>query len=768
MEESADMDLCEELKFLHLTDETSSSQKLELRVLVFKLWKLTLNHLYGGSSTQRKWLLDILKDTNLYLVGESSDFSEEIISYLEKEEFEDKAKAILLALKTEECFEENLQLSIKDLIALSVQSGIYDARYRTAVRAMSHATDTKWDKIDEFEKSLVEKLAAIKTEEEERAKKVKSEQDKRNMKRAFVIGLTAVGGGAILALSAGLAAPLIGAGAVAVLGSSSAAILTGTSGVAIIASIFGAAGAGLTGFKMTKRIGKIEQFEFASLSNDQHLHITLAVSGFCSSDDDSGFSTPWESLDNSSEQYSLVWEGKYLRLLGSSIIDFVKREAMQAAVKEILRYTALRAVLKSIAWPLTLISAANIIDNPWNVCTQRSKEAGIQLAHVLLNRHQGYRPITLVGFSLGARAIFYCLQAMLAEKDYQGIIEDVILMGAPVGVVKSEWEALEAVISGTLYNCYSRSDWLLKFVYRAASIQVGDIAGLGPVELSWPRVENIDLGDIIKSHSDYSEATTISQILDMVGVKTKPVETALESGESTINPKDIVKQISKKPKDILTTAPLFSNKQSCVNAELTAEEQETLERLVSCKSSSSSLSSWRMKEAEQNTCTDLQPCTTVSAGEQQPCSSPFRKVFSLPKRIGLATKANFTKQDCLDCPQGDAIEKDKGRHKAFDKTNKKCKRMLKSSKQAAISIFSNNSPPLHSCSATEVLNDESSCSDTVGERACDVKVDMNKDELKQLSLFGKFRKNLDSTVSKQLNKLSRENSLEDISEVTMK
>ena len=39
---------------------------------------------------------------------------------------------------------------------------------------------------------------------------------------------------------------------------------------------------------MTKRIGKIEQFEFGSLSNGKHLHVTLAVSGFCGDDDDEG------------------------------------------------------------------------------------------------------------------------------------------------------------------------------------------------------------------------------------------------------------------------------------------------------------------------------------------------------------------------------------------------------------------------------------------------------------------------------------------------
>ena len=41
------------------------------------------------------------------------------------------------------------------------------------------------------------------------------------------------------------------------------------------------------GFKMTKRIGKVEQFEFGPLSTGKHLHVTIAVSGFCSAEDDS-------------------------------------------------------------------------------------------------------------------------------------------------------------------------------------------------------------------------------------------------------------------------------------------------------------------------------------------------------------------------------------------------------------------------------------------------------------------------------------------------
>eukprot|EP00795_Rhopilema_esculentum_P011499 gene11499-21716_t len=499
--------------------------------------------------------------------------------YLAIDEFEKHSKHFLSSLNEDGSLEGKYEVISKDLIKLVVSQGIYDGRFRTTLKTFTSALEVDWEEIDHFEQSLVEELVKIRSDEEQREKRRQTEQQKRNLKRAFVIGLTAVGGGAILALSAGLAAPLIGAGAVAVLGSGSAAIFTGASGLAVITSIFGAAGASLAGYKMTKRIGKIEQFEFGSLSNGKHLHVALAVSGFCGSDDnDAGFSVPWEALGISTEQYYLKWEGKYLRNLGSSIIDFVKREAMQAAVKGILKYTALRAVLKSIAWPLTLISAANLIDNPWNVCTQRAKETGIHLAH-------GYRPITLIGFSLGARVIFYCLQTMLNEKGYEGIIEDVVLIGAPVGVSCEEWEALEAVISGKLYNCYSRSDWLLKFVYRAASVQVGDIAGLGPIEVSWPRLVNIDLTDVVNSHSEYAEPTVIHDVLQLIGYKTNPVETAT-AATAVKMPQDYVKEISKTPTKILPQSfplPGKDAKPQQPLEELTAEEQETLDRLTSCQ-----------------------------------------------------------------------------------------------------------------------------------------------------------------------------------------
>ena len=70
-------------------------------------------------------------------------------------------------------------------------------------------------------------------------------------------------------------------------------------------------------------------------------------------------------------------------------------------------------LINAIAWPSSLITLASVIDNPWGVCCRRSAEVGKQLAEVLLSREQGQRPVTLIGFSLGARVIYYCLRVRM-------------------------------------------------------------------------------------------------------------------------------------------------------------------------------------------------------------------------------------------------------------------------------------------------------------------------------------------------------------------
>ena len=99
-----------------------------------------------------------------------------------------------------------------------------------------------------------------------------------------MIGLATIGGGAILGLTGGLAAPLLAAGAGTVIGATGAAALASTTGVAMIGSLFGAAGAGLGGYKMNKRVGEIEEFEFEPLSEGCQLNLTIAIVGWLTDD----------------------------------------------------------------------------------------------------------------------------------------------------------------------------------------------------------------------------------------------------------------------------------------------------------------------------------------------------------------------------------------------------------------------------------------------------------------------------------------------------
>lgn len=96
-------------------------------------------------------------------------------------------------------------------------------------------------------------------------KETQKRQKTRKYKRYALVGLATLGGGAILGLTGGLAAPLIGAGVGSLLGGATAAALGSTAGAAVIGSLFGVAGAGLSGFKMKKRVGEVEEFEIKPL-----------------------------------------------------------------------------------------------------------------------------------------------------------------------------------------------------------------------------------------------------------------------------------------------------------------------------------------------------------------------------------------------------------------------------------------------------------------------------------------------------------------------
>jgi hypothetical protein len=185
---------------------------------------------------------------------------------------------------------------------------------------------------------------------------------------------------------------------------------------------------------------------------------------------------------------------------------------------EILKRTVL-ATLWSALWPVYLLKVATSVDNPFSVARNRSEKAGQVLADALINRAQGERPVTLIGYSLGARVIYSCLRS-LAERKAFGLIEDVVLIGAPIPSTTRNWQIMKSVVSGRITNVYSENDYILAFLYRATSIQLG-VAGLQNIE-GIEGVSNLDLSDQVSGHLRYPDL--IGQILKKCGLHGVTVE----------------------------------------------------------------------------------------------------------------------------------------------------------------------------------------------------------------------------------------------------
>ncbi|XP_040278363.1 transmembrane and coiled-coil domain-containing protein 4 [Bufo bufo] len=412
----------------------------------------------------------------------------------------------------------NPTIIIQDLVSFCLRDGYYDSRSRVLISHVSWLLRVPPETMELSEDSMMKSLKKYTEEPSESVQASRRKKESRKkMKRYLLIGLATVGGGTVIGLTGGLAAPLVAAGAATIIGSAGAAALGSTAGIAIMASLFGAAGAGLTGYKMKKRVGAIEEFEFLPLTGGFQLHICIAITGWLSTGKYGSFAAPWQSLLHATEQYCLAWESKYLMELGNAL-DTLLNGFVNIVAQEALKYTILSGIVTALTWPASLITVASVIDNPWGVCLSRSAEIGKHLAHILLRRQQGRRPVTLIGFSLGARVIYFCLQELAQEAGAEGIIEDVVLLGAPVEGDVKKWKLFTRVVAGRIINGYCRGDWLLSFVYRSSSVKLS-VAGLQPVDLDDRRMVNVDLSSVVNGHLDYMKQ--MDTILKAVGIKTK-------------------------------------------------------------------------------------------------------------------------------------------------------------------------------------------------------------------------------------------------------
>lgn len=111
------------------------------------------------------------------------------------------------------------------------------------------------------------------------------------------------------------------------------------------------------------------------------------------------------------ELYTVRWESSLIEELCNSVTDLAAG-VVTGATTHLLKFTALSTLVAAMALPAALKSAANLIDGTWTLVVERADEAGRELANSLLFSSAGNRPVTLAGFSFGARVIYSCLKEL--------------------------------------------------------------------------------------------------------------------------------------------------------------------------------------------------------------------------------------------------------------------------------------------------------------------------------------------------------------------
>ncbi|KAK7754950.1 hypothetical protein SLS62_003034 [Diatrype stigma] len=454
--------------------------------------------------------------------------------------------------------EDRQEVLSATMLAL-LSTGSYSAHSRTLVCYLASALEIPPKFLDGEEAQIATTMveSAQKADEEEIRKKqsgsgmsadavAAKRRQQGQASRFWKVGLASVAGAALIGVTGGLAAPVVAGAIGGLMGSVGLGGLASFLGIfwmngALVGTLFGAFGAKMTGEMIDNYAKEVEDFKFLPLADEwgeglsptgassgtgvsssaasssvtRRLRVTIGINGWLTSESD--VTKPWRTLGDESEVFALRYEMRSLLALGAGLQELVASYAWGTIRAEILRRTVL-ATLWSALWPIHLVTMAANLDNPFSLARNRSEKAGRVLADALINRVQGERPVTLVGYSLGARVIYTCLRA-LAEKRAFGLVDNVVLIGAPVPSNPAHWQVMRSVVAGRLFNVYSSNDLILAFLYRATSAQLG-IAGLeaincGGVQEEDEGVINLDLSEEVQGHTRYPDL--IARILTRCG-----------------------------------------------------------------------------------------------------------------------------------------------------------------------------------------------------------------------------------------------------------
>ncbi|KAI1064949.1 hypothetical protein LB507_000192 [Fusarium sp. FIESC RH6] len=426
--------------------------------------------------------------------------------------------------------------AVSCILLLLLSTGKYSAHTRALALYLASSLELSQTFIIKEEIEIAETLLESSKDKDKQQEVMSAEaeaakrREENKVSRFWKVGLASVAGAAVIGVTGGLAAPLVAGAVGSVLGGVGLGGVASFLGIfwmngALVGALFGAYGGKMTGEMVDKYAKEVEDFSFIPLkgewgeifnaeqdqaqAQERRLRVTIGINGWLRDEDD--VTKPWRILSDDSEVFALRYEMKSLIALGHALRNMVESFAWKKLKMEVLKRTVFATLLAAL-WPIQLLAAASNVDNPFGHAHNRSRKAGQLLADALINKVQGERPVTLVGYSLGATAIHACLQS-LAERHAFGLIDSVVIIGAPAPSAPPHWRTLRTVVSGKIFNVFSENDLILGFVYRAHSLSMG-VSGLQGIQ-EVDGIQNLDLSDAVSGHLRYPDL--IGEILNKCG-----------------------------------------------------------------------------------------------------------------------------------------------------------------------------------------------------------------------------------------------------------
>lgn len=212
------------------------------------------------------------------------------------------------------------------------------------------------------------------------------------LKKKIMVGFGAVAGGLALAVTAGMAAPVVLSICATLLG---AAYVAGVTATTLFIVIFGLGGAGLTKYKVERRYEDVKDFTFVPIIEAEQMRVAIGISGWIREDDD--VTRPWHQLASPGvDVYALQCHVEAFTDLGNALRNFVASTVVNYAAMEVIKTTALSAAVAALMWPATVLQVGRLIDNPWSRCSNIAEKEGIILADAIRKHAHGHRPVLAV------------------------------------------------------------------------------------------------------------------------------------------------------------------------------------------------------------------------------------------------------------------------------------------------------------------------------------------------------------------------------------